>query len=278
MSLFDSLIHSFGTAGTGGFGIKHTSIGSYSPYIQWVITVFMLLFGVNFNLYYLVLARKLKQALKSSELWCYITIVLISCTTITINILPLCKNILEAIRLSSFQVSSIITTTGYSTCDFNLWPDYSKTVLIFLMFIGGCAGSTAGGLKISRIMLIFKMIKKDIQHLLHPRSINVVKFEGNRVDDNTLNSVNVYFALYFFTFSAILLLVSLEPFDFETTFSATLACFNNIGPGFGLVGPASSFSCFSVFSKFLLSIAMLLGRLEIFPILLAFSPSTWLKK
>ena len=238
----------------------------------------MLIFGVNFNLFYLILIGKLRQALKSGELWCYIAIVITAAAAITLNILPLYNNLSEAIRHSSFQVASIITTTGYVTCDFNLWPEFSKAILLVLMFIGGCAGSTAGGLKVSRIVLLFKMIKRDLQRMIHPRSVGVVKFEGKRVDDATLNSVSVYFALFFALFFVIFLLISLEPIDFETAFSATTTCINNVGPGLGAVGPASSFAAFSAPSKLLLSLAMLLGRLEIFPILLAFAPSTWMKK
>lgn len=277
MSFFDSLLHAFGTAGTGGFGIKADSVAGYSPYLQWVIAIFMLIFGINFNLFYLILVGKLRQAVKSSELWCYCGIVLAAALLIGINIYPMYKSVSDCARLSVFQVASVITTTGYSTCDFNLWPEFSKAVLLILMFIGGCAGSTAGGLKVSRVMLLFRMIKRDVRKMLHPRSVGVVKFEGNRIDDDTLNSVSVYFSVYCLTFMVIFLLISLEPFGFETAFSATSACFNNIGPGLGAVGPMSSFAVLSAPSKLLLSVAMLLGRLEIFPILLAFSPSTWLK-
>ncbi len=278
MPLFDSLIHSFGTAGTGGFGIKANSVGGYSPYIQWVITVFMLIFGVNFNLFYLILIRRFKSVLKSTELWCYVFIVLLSTGIITAQILPSVGGFSEAVRASAFQVSSIITTTGYSTVDFNLWPTLSKGILIALMFIGGCAGSTAGGLKVSRVILLFKMIRRDIRRLLHPRSVGVIKLEGRSVDETTLGGVSSYFALYIISFVAIFLLLCIEAFDFETTFTAVSACFNNVGPGFGAVGPMSSFAIFSSGAKYLLSIAMLLGRLEIFPLLIALSPSTWTKK
>ena len=277
MPLFDSLIHAFGTAGTGGFGIKADSIAGYSPYLQWVIAVFMLIFGINFNLFYLILIGRLGQAVKSRELWCYGGIVLSAAVMIGFNIYPIYKNISDCARLSVFQVASIMTTTGYSTCDFNKWPEFSKAVLLLLMFIGGCAGSTAGGLKVSRVILLFRMIKRDIRRMLHPRSVGVIKFEGSRIDDATLNSVSVYFSVYCLAFAVIFLLISLEPFDFETAFSATSACFNNIGPGLGAAGPMSSFNVFSAPSKVLLSVAMLLGRLEIFPIFLALSPSTWLK-
>lgn len=278
MSFFESVLHSFGTAGTGGFGIKADSIAGYNPYLQWVITIFMLIFGVNFNLYYLILAKKAKTAFKSTELWCYIAIVAASIIAIAINIYSMYGGLEETIRHSSFQVATIITTTGYSTTDFNLWPEFSKAIIIVLMFIGGCAGSTAGGLKVSRIILLLKAIFRDLKHTIYPRSVSSVKLEGKKVDSNTISGVTTYFALYFILFFGILILLSLDSFDFETTFTATSACFNNIGPGLGAVGPASSFAAFSPFSKILLSFAMLLGRLEIFPVLVIFSPILWRKK
>lgn len=278
MSLFESLIHSFGTAGTGGFSIKNDSISGYSPYLQWVITVFMLLFGVNFNLYYLALTKKLRSVFKSEELWCYIIIVLVSVGLITLNIFPYCKSISETLRLSAFQVASIITTTGYATADFNLWPMLSKGILFVLMFIGGCAGSTAGGLKISRIVILFKQIRSNLKHMLHSRSVESVRFEGKKADAATITNISAYFSLYFICFTVIFLILCLEPFDIETNISATAACFNNVGPGLGGVGPTSNYSAYSDLSKFVLSFAMLLGRLEIFPLLLVFSPSVWLKK
>lgn len=282
MNLFDSLLHSFGTAGTGGFGIKGDSVGGYSAYSQWVITVFMLLFGINFNLYCLILIKRFKSAIKSSELWCYIVIVAISVTAIAINIVNVLGNVYgtlsDTIRHSAFQVASIITTSGFSTVDFNLWPEFSKMILIMLMFIGGCAGSTAGGLKVSRVMMMFKGVKRDLRHMIHPRSVNSARFEGKTLDRSVLHSVNSYVAVYFIIFFAIVLILSLEPFGFETAFTATSACFNNIGPGLGAVGPMGNFDVFSMFSKWVLSFAMLFGRLEIFPMLLTFSPSTWARK
>jgi len=278
MSLFESVIHAFGTAGTGGFGVRADSIGSYSPYIQWVITVFMLLFGINFNLYYLILIGRVRSALKSSELWCYLGIVGLSVTAVSFNIASLCETAAESVRSAAFQVSSIITTTGYATADFNAWPSFSKTLLVLLMFVGACSGSTGGGLKISRIMLLFKAIRRDVKRMLHPRSVSVVKLEGKAVDESIILGSTVYFAVYVVIFFVILLLLSLEPFDFESIFTATAACFNNIGPGLGAVGPTASFAAFSAPAKLLLSAAMLLGRLEIFPLLVAFSPSTWTKK
>ncbi len=278
MPFFECILHSLGTAGTGGFGIKNDGLAGYSPYLQWVITIFMLLFGINFNLYYLILLRRFRSVLQSTELWCYIGIVFASVAIITTNVLSTYKNFSDALRHSAFQVASIVTTTGYSTTDFNLWPDLSKTILFILMFIGGCAGSTAGGLKISRVMLLFKLIRREFHHMLHPRSVSKIRFEGKGVEEATLDSVNIYLAVYLVCFVIIFLLLSLEPFGFETNFSATAACFNNIGPGFAGVGPSSNYSAYSVFSKLLLSFAMLLGRLEIFPLMIALSPATWSKK
>lgn len=282
MNLFESVVHSFGTAGTGGFGIKADSIGGYSAYSQWVITVFMLLFGINFNLYCLVLLKRIKSALKSTELWCYFGIIAAAVIAIAVNVVTTFANVYESvsdvIRHSAFQVASIITTTGYSTTDFNLWPGFSKLILLVLMFIGGCAGSTAGGLKVSRIMIMLKGIGRDLKSMIHPRSVTSVRFEGKPLEKATLHSVNSYIVIYSIIFFIIMLLLSLEPFGFETTFSATAACFNNIGPGFGEVGPMGSFEGFSDASTWLLSFTMLLGRLEIFPMLLAFSPLTWTKK
>ncbi len=278
MSLFESIVHSFGTAGTGGFGVKASSIGEYSPYIQWVITIFMLLFGVNFNLYYLILIKRFRSAVKSSELWCYFAIVLASVTAIAFNIYPLYQNISEVIRTSSFQVASIITTTGYATVDFALWPSFSKTIIIALMFIGGCAGSTAGGMKVSRILLGFKSVLRDLKKMIHPRSVGTVRYEGRSLDSATSNGIASYFTVYFLLFFVLLILLSFEPYDFETVFSAVAACFNNVGPGLSLAGPNANYSFFSVFSKYLLSFAMLFGRLEIYPMLLALTPSFWKKK
>ena len=276
MPLFDSLCHMFGTAGTGGFGIKADSITSYSPYLQWVITIFMLLFGVNFNLYYLVVRGQAGLALKSTELRCYLLIWLSATVIIVINLVShLDLGLGVAIRQAAFQTSSILTTTGYGTTDFNLWPQLSKTVLIILMFIGGCAGSTGGGLKVSRVMMLFADIKRELRHLLHPRSVDIIKFEGKRLDNSVLHSVNSYFSLYVVLLMGMILLLAFDSSDFETDVTAVIACFNNIGPGFGAVGPAANYADYSWFSKVVLSAGMLLGRLEIYPILIALTPSTW---
>ncbi len=277
MPLFESIVHSIGTAGTGGFGIKSDSIASYSPYIQWVITAFMCIFSVNFNLYYLLLAKKFSTVAKSTELWAFIGIVLFSTVSIAVNIYPQYNSISESFRLSAFQTASVMSTTGYSTADFNLWPTFSKSLLLSLMFIGGCAGSTAGGIKVSRIVIMIKLIAKEIKHLLHPHSVSTVRFEGKTMDSATVKGINNYFLVYFACFFGIFLLLGLENFSIETNLSATISCFNNVGPGLGLVGPAGSYAVYSPFSKILLSLAMLLGRLEIFPVIIAFAPATWSK-
>jgi len=278
MNLFESIIHSFGTAGTGGFGIKSDSIASYSSYSQWVITAFMFIFGINFNVFYLFILKRFKAAIKSSELAVYTLITVFSIIIISFDISHLFNNLSDTIRTSAFQVVSITTTTGFSSVDFNLWPSLSKSILTVLMFIGACAGSTAGGFKMSRVVIVFKMISNEIKKMIHPRSVSTVKFEGKDVDENTQRSVTSYFAIYFVCILIIFMLISLEPFDFETNFTATVSCFNNVGPGMSAVGPMSSYAEYSVFSKILLSFAMLLGRLEIFPILIAFIPSTWRKR
>ena len=279
MSFFDSLVHAFGTAGTGGFGIRNGSITSYSPYLQWVIAVFMFLFGINFNLYYLMLLRKFSSALRSTELWVYIGIMLGATGLICYNIFSLCSGFAEALRLSFFQASSIMTTTGYTTANISLWPTLSKAVLLTLMLIGGCAGSTAGGFKVSRVVILFKSMAGRLRRVLHPRTVTVVKMEGKRIDDDTLSGVHSYLALCTLSTVLVFLLLCLEKdgvFTIETNLSAAITCFNNIGP---LFSPTlSSFSAYSGFSKFVLSVAMLLGRLEIYPMLVLLLPSTWSKK
>lgn len=278
MSFFDSAVHALGTAGTGGFGIKADSLGSYSPYLQWVVTIFMLIFAVNFNLYYLVLIRKFKTAIKNEELLAYGIIVFVSVAAITVNIRPLYSSVSESLRHSAFQVASIISTTGYATVDFNQWPGFSKTILLIIMFAGGCAGSTAGGFKISRIVLLFKTIKRELQKLLHPRSVAVIRMEGKRIDETTISSLGSYLAIYVLFFCLLVVILGFDSFDLESNISVAASCFNNIGPAFGVAGPASNYDMYSSFSKVILSFAMLLGRLEIFPLILTFSPSTWVKK
>ncbi len=278
MPLFDSLVLSFGSAGTGGFAIKADSIASYSPYCQWIIAVFMMLFGINFNVYHLLLIRHFKSALKSSEMWCYIGIITASSGIIAYNIFSKFGTVSRSIREAFFQVVSIMTTTGYATDNFDSWPVLSKSILLLLMFIGSCAGSTGGGLKVSRVMLLVKIIKKKIKKLIHPHSVTTIKFDGKPVDKNTVTGISSYFAVYIFCFVVCLMLISFENFDIETNFSAMASCFNNIGPGLAKVGPDLNFNLYSYFSKLVLSFAMLLGRLEIYPMLIFFSRSTWSKK
>ncbi len=278
MPLFDSIVHAVGTAGTGGFGIKADSLAGYSPYSQWVITIFMILFGVNFNLFYFLLLRRFRTVFTNRELWVYIATIAVSVGIITWNIMPIYNNFSDSLRHSSFQVAGIISSTGFATADFNQWPQLSKNIMFLLMFMGGCAGSTAGGLKVSRVIILFKIIQKDIRRLLHPRSVTSVKLEGKAVDNHTLSSVSTYFALYMVLLLGTFLLISFEPLSFETNMSAAVSCINNIGPGFDQAGPMAGYAVYSDFSKVVLSIAMLLGRLEIYPIVLAFYPHTWTKK
>ena len=280
MPLFDSIVHSFGTAGTGGFGIKADSIASYTPVQQWIITIFMLLFGINFNIYYLMLIKRFRSVLKSGELWCYISIVATAVLLICANTYTLYENFSETLRHSAFQVSSIITTTGYSSVDFNNWPVFSKSIILILMIIGACAGSTGGGFKISRIIMLFKSVKNELARLLHPRSVNVIKLEGKKLDSSTLASTSAYLVIYSICAVSIFLILSAlnAQFDIETNLSAAISCFNNIGPGLSAIGPMSSYAEYSALSKIVLSIAMLLGRLEIYPIIITLTFTTWKKK
>ncbi len=278
MPLFDSIVHSLGTAGTGGFGIKADGVAGYSPYLQWVIAVFMFLFGINFNLYYLILIRRFKSVLKSTELWVYIGIVVASITIISADIYNMYGSFSETLRQSTFQVTSIMSTTGFSTTDFDLWPGLSKAVLLFLMVVGGCAGSTAGGLKVSRLVILVKSVIKELKRAIHPRSVKVVKVDGKKLDDHTVNGVTSYFAIYAMLIIGIFVLLSLEDFSVETNLSATLSTFNNIGPGLDKVGPMVNYSCYNQFSTFIMTIAMLLGRLEIFPLILGLNPLLWKKR
>ncbi len=278
MNLYEALIHSFGSVGTGGFGILNDNITSYSPYIQWVITVFMFICGINFNLFYLLLIKKFKDVLKSGELKAYIGIAVAATVIICFNIRPLYGTLEEAFRHSSFQVSSILTSTGYFTTNFNIWPSLSKAILLFLMFVGGCAGSTAGGLKVARVVVLTKTIKQELRRLIHPRSVSAVQFEGKALDKTTVSSVSSYLALFLTFFIVILLIISFEPFDFEMNFSAVLSCFNNNGAILSSTVEAPSFASYTGFSKIVLSFTMLFGRLEIYPLFIAFIPSTWTKK
>lgn len=278
MPVFDSIVYALGTAGTGGYGIKADSVGSYSPYLQWVIAVFMVIFGINFNIFYFILLKKFGVAFKNTELWFYVGIIAVSTIMITFSIYPMYSETEEAFRHSFFQVSSIISTTGYSTADFNQWPSLAKGIIFVLLFVGGCAGSTAGGLKISRVLILFKLLQNDIKQMLHPRAVTSVKIDGKTVDSNTLKRVTTYFALYIFLNTVVFLLISYEPFNLETNLTAAISCVNNVGPGLGDVGPAGSYAGYSDISTVILSFAMLLGRLEIFPIILAFDYKNWINK
>lgn len=276
---FESLLMAFGTAGTGGFGIYADSIGSFSVYSQMVIAVFMMLFGINFNIYYLFLIGKGKMVFKNEELRWYLTIILTSTVLIATNLMVnMNQSIGVAFKDSYFQVSSIMTTTGYSTVDFNEWPTFSKVILVVLMFVGGCAGSTGGGVKVSRFVIFFKSLGREIKKLLHPKSVSHIKMDGEVLDDEVVKGVNVYFGFIIVVLFLGTLLVSFDGLDFTSSFTGVVACLNNIGPGLNLVGPMGNFDCFSSFSKVILSILMLVGRLEVYPILILFLPKTWTGK
>ena len=278
MPLFDSVFHALATAGTGGFNMKADSLAGYSPYLQWVITFGMLAFGINFNIYFLILLRRFGEAVKSTELRTYLGIAAVSVAVIATNIASLYDTASEALRHAAFQVSSIITTTGFTTVNYSFWPGLSQTILLLLTFLGGCAGSTSGGLKISRLVILFQVLRHEVQRMVHPRAVNVVRYEGKVVPAEIQHGTTAYFALYFSCIIATFLLLSLEPFSLETNFSAAVACFNNVGPGFDMVGPAGNFSAYSDFSKFVLAFTMLLGRLEVFPLLLTFLPVGWSRR
>ena len=278
MPFFEALCHAFGTAGTGGFGIKNDSFTSYSPYLQNVTTVFMLLFGVNFSCYYLLLLKQFRSVFKDEELRTYIGIVLGSIVLIVWNLQGVYGSLEETIRHAAFQVASIVTTTGYATADFDLWPSFSKTILLCLMVVGASAGSTGGGLKVGRLMLLLKGMRRNIRQLLNPRRVEVVRNNGKAVDEKILTNTNAYLAAYVLIIFGVFAIISLDGFSTGTNFSAVLACFNNIGPGLEAVGPTCNFSAYSDLSKLVLSWAMLAGRLEIFPILVLFSRDTWKRR
>lgn len=275
MPVFDAVTTAFGTAGTGGFAIKNSSMAGYSSYLQWVVTIFMILFGVNFNAYYILLFAGIKKALCIEEVHCYLLIILASISIIMINTLHLFGSFFEALRHVSFQVASIITTTGFATIDFDQWPQTSRSILVMLMFIGACAGSTGGGIKVSRIMVAVKTVAKELHSYIHPHSIRKIKIEGKPVDHDVVRSINVYLITFLMVFSASVLLLSLEGYNFVTNFTAVAATINNIGPGLELVGPTKNYSFFSSFSKLILIFDMLAGRLELFPLLLLFHPALW---
>ena len=276
MPLYDSLVNAFATAGTGGFSVKNASIGAYNnPAAEWIIGIFMIVFGVNFNIYFLLLVKRFKDVLKNEEVRVFLIICLLSTVAITLNTLDYFSSTSDAVRTAFFQVSTIISTTGFATVDFNLWPSFSKTLLLMLMILGSCAGSTAGGLKISRVILATKNMFRSVKKTVRPRSVNIVRLDGDAVPDLTLHATANYISIYFAFIMLTTLLLSLDGFDLVTNLSATLACINNIGPGLSVVGPTGNFSGFSYFSKLLLSFNMLAGRLEFMPLLILFSPRVW---
>ena len=278
MGLLEALCTAFGTAGTGGFGIKNDSLASYSPYIQNTCTVFMFLFGINFSCYYLLILRQFRGVFKDEELWMYVGIVLVSVLLISWNVRDLYGTLGETVRHAAFQVSSIVTTTGFATTDFDLWPSFSKAILMMLMVVGACAGSTGGGLKCIRVLLLFKILRRNIRQLMNPRKVQVVRSNGKAMNEKVLDNVNAYLAAYVIIIIISFLLISLDGFSTGTNVTAVLACFNNIGPGLEAVGPTCNFGGFSAFSKLVLIADMLAGRLEIFPMLVLITRSTWKRK
>ena len=276
MPIFDSILNSFATAGTGGFAMSDSGIAGYnSAYIDGVITVFMILFGINFNLIYFFLIGKIAPVLKSEELRGYLGIIAVSTILITINISTQYSSYLKAFRYAVFQVASIITTTGFTTTNYDLWPMFSQVILLLLMFIGACAGSTGGGIKVSRIQMLAKHAIQEMKRIVHSRSVTTLNFEGEAIAPKTIGNIHSYLVLYLLVFAGSLMILSLENIDFQTTFSAVATCINNVGPGFKAIGPTGNFGFLSDLSKWTLSFAMLAGRLEIFPILLLFSKSFW---
>lgn len=278
MPVFDSFCIAFGTAGTGGFAIKNSSMGGYSCFLQTVVTVFMFLFGVNFSLYYMLLLRKFKAVFKNEELRLYFGIAAGSIVLIAINISRMYNTVYESVHHAAFQVVSIMTTTGYGTVDFEQWPAFSKAILLSLMFIGASAGSTGGGLKVSRVLLLMKSIRRTIRKALYPRRVQPVYMDGRAVSEEVCDNVNAYLAIYCVILVLSFAIISVDGFSIGTNFSAVASCFNNIGPGFELVGATQNFSIYSDLSKIILSLDMLLGRLEIFPLLLLLSPDTWSRR
>ena len=279
MPLYDSVVNTLGTAGTGGFSVKNTSIGAYNNvFAEVIITVFMFLFGTNFSLYFQIMRGNIKQYFRDAEFRLYFGIVAAAIVLITIDLTGnVFGSVWESLRHSSFQVSSIMTTTGYATTDFNLWPSFSKSILVMLMFIGACAGSTAGGIKCIRIVLLMKLVRREVYRIIHPRSVYTVKIDGKAVDENILSGVTVFFYAFIFIFVIALLIVSLDGKDMISNFTAVATSIGNVGPGLGIVGPMGNFSSYSVLSKAVFSFCMIAGRLEIFPVLLLFAPTFWKK-
>ena len=276
MSFYDALLHSFATAGTGGFSTKAASIGAYhSVYIEMVVAVFMLLFGCNFNLFYLILIGQVSTALRSEELRVYLGIIAGAVLLISVNIMKLCGGFAAGLRYAFFQVMTILSTTGFSTCDFDQWPEFSRWMLVLLMFIGGCAGSTGGGMKVSRIIILLKSSYAELRRTILPSRVKRIWFEGNAVSDHVVQGVHVFSLLYILIVGAGVLVLTLDGRDLTTNLTASIACISNVGPGLSAVGPSCNYEFFSPLSKLILSLEMLFGRLEIFPMLFLFSPGVW---
>ena len=275
MPWFDAVCIAVGTAGTGGFGVLNTSIAGYSVAVQWIITIFMILFGINFNAYYLILFGEVKKAFKMEEVRAFLLIILAAVTVITIDIFSACTNLFDAITQSAFQVASIISSTGFATVDFDQWPTLSKTVIVILIFVGACAGSTGGGMKVSRFVLQAKAIKNELHSYLHPKSVRQITMDGKDVEPGVIRSVSVYMVTFFAIFVVSLVLISLDGKDVATTFTSVATTMNNIGPGLAGVGPTQNFGHFSDLSKWVFIFDMLAGRLELFPLLILFYPSIW---
>jgi len=278
MPWFEALCTAFGTAGTGGFGIKNNSLAGYSPYLQNVTAVFMILFGINFNCYYMLILKHLRSVYKNDELRLYLAIIACSILLITLNIRSFYASLGETVRHAAFQVASLITTTGFATTDFNMWPSFSKAILLFLMFMGACAGSTGGGFKCGRLLFLLKTLRRNVRKALHPQMVEVVRANGHTIDEKVLDGTNSYLAAYVLIYIFSVILVSLDGFSMTTNFSSVLACLNNIGPGLEAVGPTQNYASFGVLSKLVLIADMLIGRLEILPILALFSKTIWSRK
>lgn len=277
MPVFDAVTISFGTAGTGGFGVKNSSIGGYSTYIQAVVTVFMLIFSVNFNMYFFIAVRKIKTVWKNEELRMFCLIVVTSIILISLNNFSMFDSYFNALHHSAFAVASIISTSGFTTVDFNLWPEFSKAILVCLMVIGACAGSTGGGIKVSRILILIKSLKREFVSMIHPKSVKTIKINDKKIDDDIIRHINAYIVCYIAIFALSAVLISLDGFSFETNITAVAATLNNIGPGLAAVGPVGNFADFSVLSKIVLIFDMICGRLELFPIMIILMPQTWKK-
>lgn len=278
MPIFDSVVTAFSTAGTGGYSIKNASIAAYnSAYIEYIIAIFMTIFGINFNLFYLLLMKDFVNVFKNEELRYYLGIIGIATILITANIATMYDSIEQAFRNAFFQVTALITTTGFVTANFELWPEFSKTILIVIVMIGACGGSTGGGLKVSRLVIVLKMITQELKRMVHPRSINIIKLDGMKIEQETVDSVTSFFVIYVFLIFGSFIIISIDNFDFTTSLTAVMTCVGNVGPGLGGVGPVENFSIFSPFVKLVLCMDMLLGRLEIFPLVMLFSPAVWKK-